>query len=67
MEIDQLYKKMAQYNARIEMMRKIVTCPVCGTKNKFSNTYCTSCMHKLVLTDEEPEDYAYAPNEAENE
>lgn len=39
MDIDHLYKKMAQCNARIELMKKIVTCPVCGTKNRFSNTY----------------------------
>ena len=67
MEIDHLYKKMAQYNAKIEMMKKIVTCPACGTKNKFSNTYCIACMHKLVSTDEEPEDYAFNPEDAENE
>lgn len=66
MEIDHLYKKMAQCNARIELMKKIVTCPVCGTKNRFSNTYCTACMHKLVSTDEEPEDYAFNPDDAEN-
>ena len=57
---------MAQYNARIEMMRKIVTCHACGTKNKFSITYCTGSMHKLVSTDEEPEDYAYTPEDDEN-
>ena len=34
LEIDQLYRKMAQLNAKIEKMKKIVTCPVCGTKNK---------------------------------
>ena len=28
MDIDHLYKKMAQCNARIELMKKIVTCPV---------------------------------------
>lgn len=66
MDIDHLYKKMAQCNARIELMKKIVTCPVCGTKNRFSNTYCTACMHKLVSTDEEPEDYAFNPDDAEN-
>lgn len=66
MEIDHLYKKMAQCNARIELMKKTVTCPVCGTKNRFSNTYCTACMHKLVSTDEEPEDYAFNPDDAEN-
>lgn len=66
MDIDHLYKKMAQCNARIELMKKIVTCPVCGTKNRFSNTYCTACMHKLVSTDEEPEDYSFNPDDAEN-
>ena len=60
MDIDHLYKKMAQCNARIELMKKIVT------KNRFSNTYCTACMHKLVSTDEEPEDYAFNPDDAEN-
>ena len=67
LEIDQLYKKMAQYNAEIEMVKKIVTCPVCGTKNKFSDTYCVKCMHKLVSTDEEPEDYAFIPEETEEQ
>lgn len=66
MDIDHLYKKMAQCNARIELMKKIVTCPGCGTKNRFSNTYCTACMHKLVSTDEEPEDYSFNPDDAEN-
>ena len=33
MDIDHLYKKMAHCNARIELMKKIVTCPVCGTNS----------------------------------
>ncbi len=59
MEIDRLYKKMAQVNEKIEEVKKIVTCPECGTKNKFTSNYCSSCRHKLVCTDEEPEDYSY--------
>ena len=66
MDIDHLYKKMARCNARIELIKKIVSCPVRGAKNRFSNTYCTACMHKLVSTDEEPEDYAFNPDDAEN-
>jgi len=67
LEIDQLYRKMAQFNAKIEKMKKIVTCPVCGTKNKFSDTYCIKCLHKLVSTDEEPEDYAFNPEETDEQ
>ena len=67
MEIERLYKKMSKLYAEIETTKKIVTCPVCGTKNKFENTYCSSCSHKLVATDEEPEDYGYNPEFEENE
>lgn len=66
MEIERLYKKMTKLYDEIETAKKIVTCPVCGTKNKFSNTYCSSCSHKLVATDEEPEDYSYNPAFEEN-
>ena len=66
MEIEQLYAKMRDLYAQIETAKKIVTCPICGTKNKFSNTYCSSCSHRLVKTDEEPDDYDYS-FEAEEE
>ncbi len=63
MEIEQLYGKMRKVYAEIESAKQIITCPVCGTKNKFSNTYCTVCSHRLVATDEEPDDYSYSPDE----
>ena len=55
MEIEALYAKMRKVYAEIETAKKILTCPVCGTKNKFTNTYCRSCANRLVATDEEPD------------
>ncbi len=63
MEIEQLYSKMRKVYSEIEAAKKIITCPVCGTKNKFSNTYCSGCSNRLVATDEEPDDYGYSPEE----
>lgn len=62
MEIQALYAKMRKVYAEIETAKKILTCPVCGTKNKFSDTYCRSCANRLVATDEEPDDYSFVPD-----
>ncbi|MBQ8791460.1 MAG: hypothetical protein IJZ51_09130 [Ruminiclostridium sp.] len=66
MEIEALYTKMRKVYAEIETAKKIITCPVCGTKNKFSDTYCRSCANRLVATDEDPDDYSFVP-ETEDE
>ncbi|MCH5323818.1 MAG: hypothetical protein J1E39_01270 [Eubacterium sp.] len=58
-EIEQLYKQMAALRKRIEEMKRIITCPVCGTKNKFNSEYCTQCAHRLVVTDVAPDGYGY--------
>lgn len=57
LSIDALYKRIARLQGRIEQAKKIVTCPNCGTKNKYDNMYCAGCSHRLMVTDEEPEDY----------
>ena len=62
MEIEALYAKMRKVYGEIETAKKILTCPVCGTKNKFTNTYCRSCANRLVATDEEPDDYSFVPD-----
>ena len=62
MEIEALYAEMRKVYAEIEKVKKIITCPVCNTKNKFSDTYCRSCANRLVATDEAPdEDYSFVP------
>ena len=61
-EIEELYAEMRKLYAEIETTRKIITCPVCSAKNKFSDTYCRSCANRLVATDEEPDDYSFTPD-----
>ncbi len=58
-KIDEMYTKMGKLRTEIEHTRRIITCPVCKAKNKYDNIYCTNCSNRLVVTDEEPEDYSY--------
>ncbi|MFR4023468.1 MAG: hypothetical protein ACLTZI_11135 [[Eubacterium] siraeum] len=59
MDIDHLYKKMAQCNARIELMKKLLPAP-CAVQRTDSATHIAPLVcSKLVSTDEEPEDYAF--------
>jgi len=58
-DIDLLYAKLETLQSKIEEVRKIVTCPVCEAKNKFGTIHCTNCGHRLVLTDEDVDEYDY--------
>lgn len=62
-EIDDKFKKLSEVQAKIEELKQIITCPICGTKNKFDNDYCSKCGHQLVVTDEDFDDYADFPTE----
>lgn len=55
-KIEYMYKKLKKYRNTIEQEQRIITCPTCGTKNKYSDIYCSNCATRLIVTDEEPED-----------
>lgn len=64
-EIEALYKKLARTRRKIEDVKRIVTCPVCGTKNKYDSEYCSECTHRLVVTDVAPDEYGYDADDVE--
>ena len=62
-DIERLYKEMNVLRKRIDEMKKIITCPVCGTKNKYDSEYCSNCTHRLMVTDVAPDEYGYDAGE----
>ncbi len=58
-EIERLYQRLESLHKRIEEMKRIITCPVCGAKNKYDSEYCENCTNRLVVTDIAPDEYGY--------
>jgi ribosomal protein L40E len=61
-ELDTLYAKLEQLQARIDALDKYLSCPNCGTRSKLSATYCNHCGTRLTVTDDQPgETDEYSP------
>lgn len=61
-EIDDLFKKMAETQRRIDELSKFICCPKCSAKNKIDSVYCNKCGTKLVVTDEAVEENENQPD-----
>lgn len=60
-EIDDIFKRMAETQRRIDELSRFVCCPKCGVKNKIDSVYCNKCGTKLVATDEEVDENENQP------
>ncbi|MGN0597943.1 MAG: zinc-ribbon domain-containing protein [Ruminiclostridium sp.] len=60
-EIDDLFKKMAETQRKIDELSKFISCPKCSAKNKIDSVYCNKCGTKLVATDEAVEENENQP------
>lgn len=54
-QIDDLFKKLSDANAKIEELKKIMTCPKCSSRNRQDAIFCMKCGTRLIVTDEDYE------------
>jgi len=51
--IDEKIKAIEQIKDDIELLKGVIICPKCGTKNKSEDTYCSNCGTKLPKPEQE--------------